>query len=110
MARTNIDSSIFLLQLVCHFNYISAKSICSYILIDALEAEEVGVEHLLRDVKDSNISTLATQINNKVSSLKSLIARLEEMHQYLEDVSSNNLPINHTVCILIMLMIKKKNY
>jgi len=65
--------------------------------IDALEAEEVGVEHLLRDVKDSNISTLATQINNKVSSLKSLIARLEEMHQYLEDVSSNNLPINHTI-------------
>lgn len=66
-------------------------------VIDALEAEEVGVEHLLRDVKDTNISTLATQINDKVLALKSLIARLEEMHQYLTNVVDGKLPINHTV-------------
>ena len=31
--------------------------------IGALEAEEVGVEHLLRDVKDTTISTLANQVS-----------------------------------------------
>jgi 26S proteasome regulatory subunit N8 len=62
-----------------------------------LEAEEVGVEHLLRDVRDTNISTLSTQIGEKVNSLKSLIARLEEMYEYLQDVIRGALPINHTI-------------
>lgn len=65
--------------------------------IEALEAEEVGVEHLLRDVRDTNISTLSTQIGEKVNSLKSLIARLQEMHEYLQDVIRGALPINHTI-------------
>jgi 26S proteasome regulatory subunit N8 len=30
--------------------------------IGAYEAEEIGVEHLLRDVKDATISTLATEV------------------------------------------------
>ncbi|XP_049850053.1 uncharacterized protein LOC126320749 [Schistocerca gregaria] len=66
-------------------------------IIEALEAEEVGVEHLLRDVKDTNISALATQINNKVSALKSLIVRIGEMHAYLNDVVSGKLTANHTI-------------
>jgi 26S proteasome regulatory subunit N8 len=48
--------------------------------IGALEAEEVGVEHLLRDVKDTTISTLATRIHDKLASLKSLISHLHEMY------------------------------
>ena len=55
------------------------------------------MEHLLRDVRDTNISTLSTQIGDKVNSLKSLIARLEEMHEYLQDVISGALPVNHAV-------------
>jgi len=66
-------------------------------IIGALEAEEVGVEHLLRDVKDTNISTLATRINDKILSLKSLISRLGEMHKYLEHVQSKRLPVNNTI-------------
>lgn len=65
--------------------------------IEALEAEEVGVEHLLRDVRDTNISTLSTQISDKVSSLKSLIARVQEMHEYLKDVIDGKLPVNHAI-------------
>merc|ERR1711865_1182477 len=38
--------------------------------IGATEAEEVGVEHLLRDVKDMTISTLSNQITQKLSSLR----------------------------------------
>jgi len=66
-------------------------------IIGALEAEEVGVEHLLRDVKDTNISTLATRINDKILSLKSLISRLQEMHEYLVDLEEKKMPINHTI-------------
>jgi len=66
-------------------------------IIGALEAEEVGVEHLLRDVKDTNISTLATRINDKILSLKSLISRLQEMHEYLVDLEEKRMPINHTI-------------
>lgn len=66
-------------------------------IIGALEAEEVGVEHLLRDVKDTNISTLATRINNKLASLKSLTSRLQEMSLYLQNVISGKVPINNTI-------------
>jgi len=66
-------------------------------VIEALEAEEVGVEHLLRDVKDANISTLATRISDKIASLKSLIARLTEMNQYLDNVQKGKLPVNNTI-------------
>lgn len=65
--------------------------------IGALEAEEVGVEHLLRDVKDTTISTLATRIRDKLSSLKSLISHLHEMNTYLENVVKGTLPINHQI-------------
>jgi 26S proteasome regulatory subunit N8 len=51
----------------------------------------------LRDVRDTNISTLSTQISEKVNSLKSLIARLQEMYEYLQDVISGALPINHNI-------------
>lgn len=72
------------------FHHISSE-------IGALEAEEVGVEHLLRDVKDTSVSTLSTQINGKLSSIKSLISHLQEMHKYLENVCNGKLPLNHQI-------------
>jgi 26S proteasome regulatory subunit N8 len=63
--------------------------------VGALEAEEVGVEHLLRDVMDSTISPLSTQINQKLLSLRSLTARLKDMSLYLGKVSDGSLPPNH---------------
>jgi len=65
--------------------------------IGAVEAEEVGVEHLLRDVKDTSISTLATRINAKLASVKSLLSKLHEMQDYLEAVRAGQLPVNHTI-------------
>jgi 26S proteasome regulatory subunit N8 len=65
--------------------------------IGALEAEEVGVEHLLRDIKDMSISTLATQLSAKLRSLKSLISHLQEMHTYLTSVCEGKMPINHQI-------------
>jgi len=65
--------------------------------IGALEAEEVGVEHLLRDVKDTTISTLSNQVTAKINALKGLEGRLKEIHGYLENVCSGRLPINHQI-------------
>jgi len=65
--------------------------------IGAYEAEEIGVEHLLRDVKDATISTLATEVGGKLVALKGLEARLKEIHAYLELVVEGKLPLNHEI-------------
>eukprot|EP00012_Vannella_robusta_P005482 CAMPEP_0206197648 /NCGR_PEP_ID=MMETSP0166-20121206/9174_1 /ASSEMBLY_ACC=CAM_ASM_000260 /TAXON_ID=95228 /ORGANISM="Vannella robusta, Strain DIVA3 518/3/11/1/6" /LENGTH=247 /DNA_ID=CAMNT_0053615365 /DNA_START=273 /DNA_END=1012 /DNA_ORIENTATION=+ len=65
--------------------------------IGALEAEEVGVEHLLRDVKDASVSNLTTAIQEKINSLKSLNEHIKEMEEYLTNVCSGKLPVNHQI-------------
>jgi len=65
--------------------------------IGALEAEEVGVEHLLRDVKDMTISTLANQVAQKLGALKGLASRLAEVDAYLQNVLSGRMPVNHRI-------------
>lgn len=65
--------------------------------IGAVEAEEVGVEHLLRDIHDTSISTVASKVNAKLLALKSLVAHLKDMHDYLDKVVEGKLPINHTI-------------
>lgn len=54
--------------------------------IGAMEAEEIGVEHLLRDINDPTISTVATLIQGKMAGLASLTDKLNEMKHYLECV------------------------
>ena len=54
--------------------------------IGASEAEEVGVEHLLRDIKDASVGQLSKQIGDKVMALKALTDKLKEMRIYLEKV------------------------
>jgi len=61
------------------------------------EAEEVGVEHLLRDVKDATISTLAGDVAGKLLALRGLSARLSEIQEYLGYVASGRLPMNHDI-------------
>jgi len=65
--------------------------------IGASEPEEVGVEHLLRDVKDMTISTLANQVTQKLGSLKGLASRLQEVDAYLQNVINGRLPVNHQI-------------
>eukprot|EP00906_Rhabdomonas_costata_P036356 RCo051024 len=65
--------------------------------IGALEAEEIGVEHLLRDVSDATVSTLSTQVRDKVAALRALYDRLEEIRSYLNTVVEGELPINHNI-------------
>jgi 26S proteasome regulatory subunit N8 len=65
--------------------------------IDAEEAEEIGVEHLLRDIKDSTTTTLATRVSEQLSSLRGLSARLSDIQRYLVDVSHGTMPVNHQI-------------
>ncbi|KAG6436634.1 hypothetical protein SASPL_101536 [Salvia splendens] len=65
--------------------------------IAAHEVEEIGVEHLLRDVKDTTISTLATEVTGKLAALKGLDARLKEIRSYLDLVIEEKLPLNHEI-------------
>jgi 26S proteasome regulatory subunit N8 len=65
--------------------------------VGATEAEEIGVEHLLRDVKDVTTSTLSSEVGDLVVGLKGLRARLKELETYLSYVLEGKLPINHDV-------------
>jgi len=65
--------------------------------IGAEEAEEVGVEHLLRDVKDTTVGTLSQRITNQLMGLKGLNQKLKDMHSYLEKVARGDLPMNHEI-------------
>ena len=50
----------------------------------AMEAEEIGVEHLLRDIHDPTVSSVASQIQAKLSGLTTLQEKLVECKDYLE--------------------------
>mmetsp|Transcript_5147 Transcript_5147/g.10477 ORF Transcript_5147/g.10477 Transcript_5147/m.10477 type:complete len:314 (-) Transcript_5147:267-1208(-) len=65
--------------------------------INASDAEEVGVGHLLRDIKDSGVSTLSGNIQSKVAALRSLLSRLRQLEVYLKLVADGTLPVNNEI-------------
>lgn len=65
--------------------------------IGAEEAEEVGVEHLLRDIKDTTVGTLSQRITNQLLGLKGLHEQIREIRDYLLQVGNGKLPINHQI-------------
>jgi len=66
-------------------------------LIGAQEAEEVGVEHLLRDINDPTTSTVAGLIKAKMAGLDTLTDKLVEMKDYLEAVLQGKMKINQEI-------------
>lgn len=70
--------------------------------IGALEAEEIGVEHLLRDVKDAEApGSLAARLNARLASVRGLSQRLREIRSYLESVAEGTLPLNQEVLTMM---------
>ncbi|WVO22352.1 uncharacterized protein IAS62_003682 [Cryptococcus decagattii] len=74
--------------------------------IEAEEAEEIGVEHLLRDISSSSSApsssllttqSLSTRVASQLQSLRGLHARLYEIGEYLEAVRSGKISVNHQV-------------
>ena len=66
-------------------------------VIEAEEAEEIGVEHLLRDIRDVAVGTLSTRITSQLQSLQGLHLRLRDIGQYLQKVLDGELPVNHAI-------------
>lgn len=60
----------------------------------ALEAEEVGVEHLLRDINDPTVSTVASLIKGKIAGLATLTEKLVECKDYLESCVRGQQKVN----------------
>lgn len=69
--------------------------------IGAEEAEEVGVEHLLRDIKDQTAGTLSQRVTDQLMGLKGLHSQLQDIERYLRDIASGKLPVNHPVIYYI---------
>ncbi|CAI5439199.1 unnamed protein product [Caenorhabditis angaria] len=65
--------------------------------IGAEEAEEVGVEHLLRDIKDQTAGTLSQRITDQLMGLRGLQSQLESIEKYLAEIVKGTLPVNHHV-------------
>lgn len=68
----------------------------------AEEAEEVGVEHLLRDIKDIGMTgSLTDQIQNQQKSIQGLHSHLRDIHNYLGLVADGKIQINHQISYLL---------
>lgn len=65
--------------------------------IGAEEAEEVGVEHLLRDIKDTTVGSLSQHITGQLMGLKGLHSHMSDISHYLKSVAEGRLPINHQI-------------
>jgi 26S proteasome regulatory subunit N8 len=55
------------------------------------------VEHLVRDINDPSTSNLALHIHQKISSLSSLVGKLQEIQTYLQNILANKLPANNQI-------------
>lgn len=88
-AKQSIDLPIKAFYSVQNINdaglvYRSFKNIsCS---VSAFEAEEVGVEHLVREIKNLNMDSLKSKLENKIKSLASLENKISTIVGYLEAV------------------------
>ncbi|OWA52082.1 26S proteasome non-ATPase regulatory subunit 7 [Hypsibius exemplaris] len=63
----------------------------------AEEAEEVGVEHLLRDIKDTSVGSLSQLVSNQLAGLNGLRTQLSGIISYLVKVEKKELPLNADV-------------
>eukprot|EP01028_Stygiella_incarcerata_P011911 TRINITY_DN705_c0_g1_i2.p1 TRINITY_DN705_c0_g1~~TRINITY_DN705_c0_g1_i2.p1 ORF type:complete len:335 (-),score=100.90 TRINITY_DN705_c0_g1_i2:223-1227(-) len=69
--------------------------------VGSLEAEEIGVEHLLRDVKDTSGHSISTLVAEKVNALHGLQSRLETVQTYLKRVLAGELSPSHPISYLL---------
>lgn len=69
--------------------------------IGAEEAEEVGVEHLLRDIKDTTLGSLSQRITNQLAGLHGLGEQLSEIRNYLDLLVNGKLPMNYSIIYML---------
>jgi 26S proteasome regulatory subunit N8 len=62
--------------------------------VEFLDMEEIGVEHLLRDIKDVDISEIGTTLTNTGHGLAALEQRLRGISDYLQMLIDDRLPVD----------------
>jgi 26S proteasome regulatory subunit N8 len=65
--------------------------------VGAYEAEEVGVEFLLRGINDPSVSSTAGELRHKLAGLRGLRSNLGEIGTYLAAVTEGKLPANREI-------------
>ena len=65
-------------------------------ILGCSEPEEVGVEHLLRDVRDVAATSLATETQHKIAALKAMISRIQTIQDYIKNVMDSG-KMNHEI-------------
>lgn len=58
----------------------------------------MGVEHLLRDIKDTTVGTLSQRITNQLLGLKGLHSQIKDIRDYLVQVCVLLLDCNFLFC------------
>ncbi|KAI0981626.1 hypothetical protein GJ496_001999 [Pomphorhynchus laevis] len=66
-------------------------------IIEAEEAEDVGVEHLLRDINTDSCGTLSQKVMNQVHAVRGFHQSLNLMVLYVDSVIKERLPRNQLV-------------
>lgn len=69
--------------------------------VHSVEAEEIGIEHLLRDLTDSTVTSLSTRVADREIALLQLEKLLGVLEQYLLDVSDGKMPVCQEVISLL---------
>ncbi|AFZ81097.1 26S proteasome regulatory subunit, putative [Theileria equi strain WA] len=69
--------------------------------VGAFEAEEVGLEHLLRDLTNVTTSTTSKKVQSKLRALRSLSSKLGEIVDYLGGVISGTYTANPSIIYML---------
>lgn len=65
--------------------------------IEASYEEEVGVEHLMRDIKDAGQGHLSKAVQTKLNGMRTLAGKIKDMKEYLEGVIQGKLRYNSAI-------------
>lgn len=72
--------------------------------VEAYEPEEIGVEHLLREIKDISLNSIESNIHQKLQALKGLTNKVDEIREYLAKVREGKLQVNNKVMFVLQVL------
>ena len=65
--------------------------------VKAYEPEEIGVEHLLREIKEIPLNTIDSNVAAKIQSLEGLTSKISEIARYLQNVQCGKMKANDKI-------------
>lgn len=73
--------------------------------MEAYEPEEIGVEHLLREIKDISLNSIESNIHLKLQALNGLSGKVRNIKEYLAKVRDGKLPTNNKVMAVLQVLL-----